>query len=207
MTRNMKDITFLIRFGARLRTGFPAAAAEYGAGGGVSRLILRPVLPVADGEGAGRTQTFAASLFPPAPMEVEESQDSLQQALQQHQPPSTTSPQVAALQHPPVVFGACQRAIPLAAGGVAVDGCQRFDPETRDGGPGSMRCVACGCHRNFHLPVGAAAVDITTTHTTPPSLSGAHHAVDGSGDLQQDQNAVNGGRVMPSCAHLLHEPD
>ncbi|XVE67436.1 hypothetical protein DITRI_Ditri08aG0160800 [Diplodiscus trichospermus] len=43
----------------------------------------------------------------------------------------------------------CRRNVSLSSGRYTVDGCTLFLDETAN----SMRCAACGCHRNFHRKV------------------------------------------------------
>eukprot|EP00898_Chlorokybus_atmophyticus_P002985 jgi/Chlat1/3688/Chrsp24S03853 len=64
-------------------------------------------------------------------------------------PPSVLREKKKKLKPGANVFGACQRAIVLPGGAVTMDGCQKFDPESSEG-QGAVRCIACGCHRNFH---------------------------------------------------------
>ncbi|XP_051117217.1 zinc-finger homeodomain protein 10-like [Andrographis paniculata] len=56
--------------------------------------------------------------------------------------------------HPPVVvaYKECLKNHAAALGGHAVDGCGEFmpSPATKIADPTSLKCAACGCHRNFH---------------------------------------------------------
>ncbi|KAL6507345.1 Zinc-finger homeodomain protein 10 [Orobanche gracilis] len=56
--------------------------------------------------------------------------------------------------HPPVVvtYKECLKNHAAALGGHAVDGCGEFmpSPASNHADPTSLRCAACGCHRNFH---------------------------------------------------------
>ncbi|CAA0831192.1 Zinc-finger homeodomain protein 2 [Striga hermonthica] len=44
----------------------------------------------------------------------------------------------------------CLKNHAVGIGGHAVDGCGEFMPAGDDGTMESLRCAACGCHRNFH---------------------------------------------------------
>ncbi|KAK6153007.1 hypothetical protein DH2020_012646 [Rehmannia glutinosa] len=56
--------------------------------------------------------------------------------------------------HPPVVvtYKECLKNHAAALGGHAVDGCGEFmpSPASNPSDPTSLKCAACGCHRNFH---------------------------------------------------------
>ncbi|KAF3518344.1 hypothetical protein DY000_02062443 [Brassica cretica] len=44
----------------------------------------------------------------------------------------------------------CQKNHAANIGGYAVDGCREFMAAGVEGTDDSLRCAACGCHRNFH---------------------------------------------------------
>ncbi|XAR55897.1 hypothetical protein NMG60_11036130 [Bertholletia excelsa] len=51
-----------------------------------------------------------------------------------------------------VTYRKCLRNHAASLGGHAVDGCGEFLPSTSVAtGPASLKCAACGCHRNFHF--------------------------------------------------------
>ncbi|PIN16300.1 hypothetical protein CDL12_11046 [Handroanthus impetiginosus] len=56
--------------------------------------------------------------------------------------------------HPPVVvtYKECLKNHAASIGGHAVDGCGEFmpSPTSNPSDPTSLKCAACGCHRNFH---------------------------------------------------------
>ncbi|KAL3643906.1 Zinc-finger homeodomain protein 9-like [Castilleja foliolosa] len=56
--------------------------------------------------------------------------------------------------HPPVVvtYRECLKNHAASIGGHAVDGCGEFmpSPASNPADPSSLKCAACGCHRNFH---------------------------------------------------------
>ncbi|CAI9777385.1 unnamed protein product [Fraxinus pennsylvanica] len=58
------------------------------------------------------------------------------------------------LQHPVMVtYKECLKNHAATMGGHAVDGCGEFMPSAaaNSSDPTSLKCAACGCHRNFHL--------------------------------------------------------
>ncbi|KAK4783746.1 hypothetical protein SAY86_018114 [Trapa natans] len=62
-------------------------------------------------------------------------------------PPPPPAPQGAA-----VTYRECLKNHAASRGGHALDGCGEFmpSPTATDADPTSIRCAACGCHRNFH---------------------------------------------------------
>ncbi|CAL5399037.1 unnamed protein product [Camellia sinensis] len=81
--------------------------------------------------------------------------------------------------HPPqppaaVIYKECLKNHAATLGGYAVDGCGEFMPSPTD--PTSLKCAACGCHRNFHRR-GDEPTTTTPTHfldfhhRSPPPLS------------------------------------
>ncbi|KAL3615293.1 Zinc-finger homeodomain protein 9 [Castilleja foliolosa] len=65
--------------------------------------------------------------------------------LKRHAPPQ--------LHHPVVVtYRECLKNHAAAIGGHAIDGCCEFmpSPASNPVDPTSLKCAACGCHRNFH---------------------------------------------------------
>ncbi|XAR65190.1 hypothetical protein NMG60_11009212 [Bertholletia excelsa] len=52
----------------------------------------------------------------------------------------------------PSAYGECLKNHAAAMGGHAVDGCGEFmpSPSATPADPTSLKCAACGCHRNFH---------------------------------------------------------
>ncbi|KAI3467348.1 hypothetical protein Pfo_024011 [Paulownia fortunei] len=85
-------------------------------------------------------------------------------ALKNHHPP------------PPVVvaYKECMKNHAATLGGHAVDGCGEFmpSPSAAPTDPTSLKCAACGCHRNFHR----REPDSPTTAITPPFLDFRHPA-------------------------------
>ncbi|CAH8384991.1 unnamed protein product [Eruca vesicaria subsp. sativa] len=70
------------------------------------------------------------------------------------------------LHHPiTVTYKECLKNHAAATGGHALDGCGEFmpSPSSTPSDPTSLKCAACGCHRNFHRRDHTSAVP-------PPSL-------------------------------------
>ncbi|KAL3644565.1 hypothetical protein CASFOL_009745 [Castilleja foliolosa] len=69
---------------------------------------------------------------------------------------------------PPPAYKECMKNHAANIGGHAVDGCGEFLPPG-GGGPVSLKCAACGCHRSFHRrePESPTAI-------TPPFLNFRH---------------------------------
>ncbi|XP_057493030.1 zinc-finger homeodomain protein 10-like [Actinidia eriantha] len=75
-----------------------------------------------------------------------------------------------------VVYRECLKNHAASLGGHAVDGCGEFmpSPASTPADPTSLKCAACGCHRNFHRrdddPSPAAAFFLNFRRPPPPSL-------------------------------------
>ncbi|RDX90584.1 Zinc-finger homeodomain protein 6, partial [Mucuna pruriens] len=66
-------------------------------------------------------------------------------------PPRTAPPQTAATTSAPSIrYRECLRNHAASMGSHVVDGCGEFMASGEEGTPGSLRCAACECHRNFH---------------------------------------------------------
>ncbi|KAJ6432303.1 hypothetical protein OIU84_019526 [Salix udensis] len=86
-----------------------------------------------------------------------------------HLPPPPPPPQ----QNMVVSYKECLKNHAASFGGLALDGCGEFMPKSTatPQDPTSLKCAACGCHRNFHRrePSGPTA---TSTHMLPlPALN------------------------------------
>ncbi|XP_043723266.1 zinc-finger homeodomain protein 11-like [Telopea speciosissima] len=73
----------------------------------------------------------------------------------------------------PVIYKECQKNHAASLGGHALDGCGEFmpSPSATLTDPTSLRCAACGCHRNFHRrePEEASlSFDLHQHHYYPP---------------------------------------
>ncbi|PIN24076.1 hypothetical protein CDL12_03197 [Handroanthus impetiginosus] len=82
-----------------------------------------------------------------------------------HRPPS---PPAAAA----VAYKECMKNHAANIGAHAVDGCGEFmpSPASKETEPTSLKCAACGCHRNFHRQ----ELESPTTAVTPPFLDFRH---------------------------------
>ncbi|KAL2233550.1 zinc-finger homeodomain protein 10 [Sesamum indicum] len=82
-----------------------------------------------------------------------------------HRPPPPPPPLV-------VTYKECMKNHAASLGGHAVDGCGEFmpSPSATPTDPTSLKCAACGCHRNFHR----REPDSPTTAITPPFLDFRH---------------------------------
>ncbi|RLN03223.1 ZF-HD homeobox protein [Panicum miliaceum] len=68
------------------------------------------------------------------------------------------------------VYRECLKNHAASLGGHALDGCGEFmpAPEADPADPGSLRCAACGCHRNFHRRVPEAPPSPPLLALPPP---------------------------------------
>lgn len=80
----------------------------------------------------------------------------------------TTNPRPSPLQAA-VSYKECLKNHAAALGGLALDGCGEFMPTPTDATPDptSLKCAACGCHRNFHRRY-------PYTHLPPPPTAALH---------------------------------
>ncbi|KAJ4962013.1 hypothetical protein NE237_021923 [Protea cynaroides] len=71
--------------------------------------------------------------------------------LKRHNP-RPRSPPVPVPVPLPVIYKECLKNHAASIGGHALDGCGEFmpSPSATPSDPTSLRCAACGCHRNFH---------------------------------------------------------
>ncbi|KAK4423739.1 Zinc-finger homeodomain protein 9 [Sesamum alatum] len=91
---------------------------------------------------------------------------------------SFTNGEIKNHRHPPpppvvvVTYKECMKNHAASLGGHAVDGCGEFmpSPSATATDPTSLKCAACGCHRNFHR----REPDSPTTAITPPFLDFRH---------------------------------
>ncbi|KAG7606774.1 Zinc-finger homeodomain protein 12 [Arabidopsis thaliana] len=67
-----------------------------------------------------------------------------------------------------VLYNECLKNHAVSLGGHALDGCGEFTPKSTTilTDPPSLRCDACGCHRNFHR---RSPSDSFSQHRSPPS--------------------------------------
>ncbi|KAK4366604.1 hypothetical protein RND71_014484 [Anisodus tanguticus] len=109
-----------------------------------------------------------------------------------------------------VVYKECLKNHAATMGGHAVDGCGEFmpSPTATATDPTSLKCAACGCHRNFHRreleePTAAvAALEYQPHHRhhppPPPLGSGDHHNYPNSPSPPPISSAY-----YPSAPHML----
>lgn len=69
-----------------------------------------------------------------------------------------------------VVYKECLKNHAASLGGHALDGCGEFMPAPTATAldPTSLKCAACGCHRNFHRREPEEAVNATSVSVAPP---------------------------------------
>ncbi|XP_028781680.1 zinc-finger homeodomain protein 9-like [Neltuma alba] len=79
--------------------------------------------------------------------------------------------------HPvPVTYKECLKNHAASLGGHALDGCGEFmpSPSANSADPSSIKCAACGCHRNFHRREPEEPVS-TATHVIEYQPHHRHH--------------------------------
>lgn len=82
--------------------------------------------------------------------------------------------------HPPpsrtVFYRECLRNHAAALGGLALDGCGEFMPSplSTPSDPTSIKCAACGCHRNFHRRADDDGDDGDDDEFTPTKRPSSH---------------------------------
>ncbi|KAI3462935.1 hypothetical protein Pfo_019598 [Paulownia fortunei] len=82
------------------------------------------------------------------------------------------------LHHPVVVtYKECLKNHAASLGGHAVDGCGEFmpSPTSNPADPTSLKCAACGCHRNFHRREPEEPLLPTPPNATPALEYRPHH--------------------------------
>ncbi|KAA8530364.1 hypothetical protein F0562_005073 [Nyssa sinensis] len=118
------------------------------------------------------------------------------------------------LSSPPVVtYKECLKNHAASLGGHAVDGCGEFmpSPTATPTDPTSLKCAACGCHRNFHRREPEEPFPLTTTtaqhvieyqphhrHHPPPPLP--HH---GHSSPNSPSPPPISSSFYPSAPHML----
>ncbi|KAF6148268.1 hypothetical protein GIB67_012043 [Kingdonia uniflora] len=80
---------------------------------------------------------------------------------------------------PVVVYKQCRKNHAASLGGQAFDGCGEFMPSPNYtlSDPTSLKCAACGCHRNFHLPDPDETTHIIEYHPLPPPRTRSPNSV------------------------------
>ncbi|KAF2291912.1 hypothetical protein GH714_036085 [Hevea brasiliensis] len=118
----------------------------------------------------------------------------------------TTNPHTSSLQMV-VSYKECLKNHAATLGGLALDGCGEFMPRpiaaTPD--PTSLKCAACGCHRNFHRreththhpPPPTAALYWTSSPNPGQTISGPSPSPNSPASPTPQQS------VYPSAPHML----
>lgn len=118
--------------------------------------------------------------------------------------------------HPPVVvaYKECLKNHAASIGGHAVDGCGEFmpSPGANPTDPTSLKCAACGCHRNFHrreadansaVPVQVPALEYRSLHRHhPPAPRGGGDSGGSSGNDSPSPPPISSS-YYPSAPHML----
>lgn len=90
---------------------------------------------------------------------------------QQYQHHHLTNPQLV------VTYKECLKNHAASLGCHALDGCGEFmpSPSATSADPTSLKCAACGCHRNFHRREPEDPISATTTHVIEYQPHHRHH--------------------------------
>ncbi|KAL3526526.1 hypothetical protein ACH5RR_011182 [Cinchona calisaya] len=121
--------------------------------------------------------------------------------------------------HPAVVtYKECLKNHAASLGGHAVDGCGEFMPSqtATPTDPTSLKCAACGCHRNFHRREPEESLPPTNTtaaleyqphhrhHPPPPAAPPAHHHNSGGHSCPSSPSPPPiSSSYYPSAPHML----
>ncbi|XP_051115529.1 zinc-finger homeodomain protein 9-like [Andrographis paniculata] len=114
--------------------------------------------------------------------------------------------------HPPVVvtYRDCLKNHAASIGGHAVDGCGEFmpSPGSDPADPTSLKCAACGCHRNFHRrepdeAALAAAMEFRSLHRHQPPQPPARRGDSGSSPNNSPSPPPISSSFYPSASHML----
>lgn len=124
---------------------------------------------------ATTTTAAAAADTPPPPTQITKPSD--------HYTPKPLSVTNGVLKrhhqpHPPpvaVIYKECLKNHAASLGGHALDGCGEFmpSPSATPSDPTSLKCAACGCHRNFHRREPEEGSHIEYHHHQPPPPAAA----------------------------------
>ncbi|XP_023533426.1 zinc-finger homeodomain protein 10-like [Cucurbita pepo subsp. pepo] len=138
-------------------------------------------------------------------------------------PPSAKSPPFTngllkrhhAQQHPPLVtYKECLKNHAATLGAHALDGCGEFmpSPSSTPTDPTSLKCAACGCHRNFHRrdpeePISTLAINSAPTHVIEYQPHHRHHPppppLAGSWSPNSASPPPISSSYYPSAPHML----
>ena len=120
-------------------------------------------------------------------------------SLKRHHPlplPPPTQSQPKPHQEPPMLvsYKECLKNHAATMGGLALDGCGEFlpSPNATPSDPTSLKCAACGCHRNFHR---------RDTDSVPKVLN-FHHQLKLSSPSSSPSTSTSPVRSPPPVSHL-----
>ncbi|OVA13369.1 ZF-HD homeobox protein [Macleaya cordata] len=99
-----------------------------------------------------------------------------------------------------VVYKECLKNHAASLGGHALDGCGEFmpSPKATATDPTSLKCAACGCHRNFHRRDPDEGAHIVEYQSHPPPAPPAHDRSPNSASPPPISSAY-----YPSAPHML----
>ncbi|XP_075657356.1 zinc-finger homeodomain protein 11-like [Castanea sativa] len=111
-------------------------------------------------------------------------------------PPTQPQPKPKPQQEPPmlVFYKECLKNHAATMGGLALDGCGEFlpSPNATPSDPTSLKCAACGCHRNFHR----------RDTDTVPKVFNFHHQLKLSSPRSSPSTSPSPVRSPPPVSHL-----
>ncbi|OAY70741.1 zinc-finger homeodomain protein 9-like [Ananas comosus] len=96
------------------------------------------------------------------------------------------------------LYRECLKNHAASLGGHALDGCGEFmpSPAANPSDPTSLKCAACGCHRNFHRRM-----------PEPISLHHPDDAREGEGEGEDEMDGARGGPAGDHRRHAVDEDD
>nr|CAD1826433.1 unnamed protein product [Ananas comosus var. bracteatus] len=96
------------------------------------------------------------------------------------------------------LYRECLKNHAASLGGHALDGCGEFmpSPAANPSDPTSLKCAACGCHRNFHRRM-----------PEPISLHHPDDAREGEGEGEDEMDGARGGPAGDHRRHAAEEDD
>ncbi|OMO79279.1 hypothetical protein CCACVL1_13791 [Corchorus capsularis] len=112
---------------------------------------------------------------------------------------------------PPIVisYKKCLKNHAASLGGHALDGCGEFmpSPTATPTDPTSLKCAACGCHRNFHLREPEDPPPTTATATIEYQPHHRHHPPPPASQPHRSPNSASpppiSSSYYPSAPHML----
>lgn len=114
----------------------------------------------------------------------------------------------------PVTYKECLKNHAASLGAHALDGCGEFmpSPSFTPTDPTSLKCAACGCHRNFHRrepedPISTLAINTAATHVIEYQPHHRHHPPPPSIAGNRSPNSASpppiSSSYYPSAPHML----